>query len=494
MLQIAKNFVYLELVILAGWIAFYSFLQSDQKKLVGHYQFIVVSIINFILFFCPSLLLLHIAVFLLPVLVVRSRVQLITVMIVGTLGMPALLIDLTVSSVNLIRWTLQATLGLGGLVALLSTQRDRDAQRSALNLSLILFLTLSIAIAVRATSPTNWLRQILAVVCAYGVPVLVIGACVKSDRTRQGLMTALAGVGAMLAAIMTYESRVHWPLYVSLYTKYNISLTGLVVKYRGGAMRAYGPLDEATAAGFALVITLVAALASGAIFKRGPARFAVPLIIAIGILAPQSRGGMVGAAVAIMAFAFYRYGWNGMAKVGALLSPVAAIYVLRGQLAASKLQDAQDTSEYRKQLFTRGVQEFWHRPLLGDTFDHVFARLADMRQGEGIVDLVNSYLYFALLAGIVGLVLFCTLLFYPIGHLAVIRKTVNRHLPTSSFAAFAFAALLSASVMLAFTSIPQRPIIVTLVVAGAALALRRPLLSRRPSGLAVAQVQPGTEG
>ena len=273
---------------------------------------------------------------------------------------------------------------------------------------------------------------------------------------------------------MIYESRVHWPLYASLEDKYGFVRTGgLIVKYRGGVMRAYGPLDDATGAGFALVIMLAAALACLRFFKTSAIRYIIPAIILVGILAPQSRGALIGAGIVVMGYAYYRAGAVGAGKISLIFAPLAALYYVKSSIAGEN-SDAQGTSDYRQRLFTRGMEEFWHHPIVGQAMNRVVGRMEDLRQGEGIIDFVNSYLYFALAAGVIGFVIFCVVEFAPALAMLARRRTLNARADTGSFAAFTFSALLASSFMLIFTSIPQRPMIVTLAVAGAALALRMP--------------------
>jgi len=474
MLALVKNFAYLEIALATGWALYFLALNKPGSKVTGHFPFMLVTAFNVALFFSPNFAIAHLMIFLIPVALGRTRKNLLMVMVVGCLCTPALAVHLTAGSIDLFSWTMQGTLGLGGLVALAAAKSDRDAEPGKWNIPLAAFLILLTVIAIRGTSPTNWIRQTLALVTAYGVPVLVIGHCLRSVANRRTFLVTLAGVGSMLAVVLSYEARVHWPLYTSLYSKFQIIMLGLTVKFREGTMRAYGPLDEATGAGFALVIAFAAALACHREFRSGPVRYAIPALIGLGILAPQSRGGMIGAVVVLLCYAFYRYGIAGLAKTVALLTPLAAAYFLRAASKVSVTTDAQDTADYRQQLFTRGMQEFWKSPVFGDRMDRVTAQMEDMRQGEGIIDFVNSYLYFGLALGVIGVGLFCIVLYYPAARLYLQRVRLNRHIPTGTFAGFAFGSLLAAGVMLAFTSIPQRPTIVTLVIAGASLGLRPP--------------------
>ena len=63
----------------------------------------------------------------------------------------------------------------------------------------------------------------------------------------------------------------------------------------------------------------------------------------------------------------------------------------------------QDTVNYRQQL----AEVSWHiikqNPLFGDPF--VYLQMDSLRQGQGIIDIVNGYIYTALFSGLVGLFL-----------------------------------------------------------------------------------------
>lgn len=474
MLQIAKNFLYLEAVLTAGWAVFYYCLSSKAKSSYGHFPYIALSTMTALLFVAPTLLILNILIFLLPVAIARKQAHVIIILVVGTLGLPGLGVHLSIGSLNLFSWSLHSSVALGCMLALAVVRREPGQDRSAVNLSAVLFMLLLIFIAMRGTSPTNWIRQVAAVILSFGIPIAAMGICLKSAVNRQAFLIALAGVGAMLAAVMTYEALVHWPLYSGAYQHFNVHLQGIVVKFRAGSMRAYGPLDEATNAGFAMVLTLAASLACGIHFKRGIFRYAVPAVILVGILAPQSRSAMIGAGIVLLGYAFYRKGPSALAKVAVVVSPFAFFFVIRKYVGNDTLSDAQGTADYRRLLFTRGMQEFWKNPIGGETMDRVTAQMEDLRQGEGIIDFVNSYLYFALAAGVIGLAAFCITMYWPIIRLYAQKTRFNSHAETGAFAGFCFVSMVSASVMVAFTSIPARPMIITLAIAGAALGLNIP--------------------
>jgi O-antigen ligase len=63
---------------------------------------------------------------------------------------------------------------------------------------------------------------------------------------------------------------------------------------------------------------------------------------------------------------------------------------------------------YRHRLAERGWEIVLAHPLFGDQFP--WPEMEDLRQGEGIIDIVNSYLGFALNYGLVGLMCYLSLM------------------------------------------------------------------------------------
>ena len=62
-------------------------------------------------------------------------------------------------------------------------------------------------------------------------------------------------------------------------------------------------------------------------------------------------------------------------------------------------------------------------PFFGDAF--VYLQMEQLRQGQGIIDIVNGYLYTALFNGLVGLGLIVSVLLVALGRAAVATKRVR---------------------------------------------------------------------
>jgi O-antigen ligase len=189
---------------------------------------------------------------------------------------------------------------------------------------------------------------------------------------------------------------------------------------------------------------------------------------------------MIGIAVAFVVSSFYRRGISGMGQLGAagfLLTGAYATAMMIGSIGnqiTTSFDEAKGSGDYRTELLRRGLQEFWKSPIFGDSYANVVARMKDMIQGEGIVDFVNTYLYFALFAGGIGLVLFCLAFIIPISRLVQIRRLLPPASAERELAGFCLALLASAAVMLTFTSYLQRPSIFFLIVSSVALMMKVP--------------------
>jgi O-antigen ligase len=110
--------------------------------------------------------------------------------------------------------------------------------------------------------------------------------------------------------------------------------------------------------------------------------------------------------------------------------------------------------DYRQDLFSRGMEEAYKHPLIGQSVPDVMASLIDLKQGEGIIDFVNTYLFILLTTGFIGLVAFVTAIFTSIIHLIMNNKffKVYKIDLLSSTSAIIF----SISMMIIFTSLVGR--------------------------------------
>jgi hypothetical protein len=484
---VLKTLAFLEILVAIGTTIFYLAQTRASRRDVGILPGIVFALTAAIAFLSPLLIITHIMIGLIPIAMARSKVKVGMIVAVGLIAIPPLDISLALGSVPLFSWSVQSSLALGGLFALLLTPGKIAATPPWADSMLVVMICIFVVVSARGTAWTNWLRLFCMYLTVYALPAYVITRSLRGAIERRMFLTALAGAGAILAVIVLYEARGNWPMYAPLVNHYDLDLPwrGIIVKWRGGLMRAYGPMYEATIMGFVLVICFSAALAARRAFASNMTYIGIVALIALGTLAPQSRGGMIGIAVAFSISSFYRRGVSSLKQVSAAGLLLVGTYIgataissIGGQISTS-LAEAEGTTDYRSQLLTRGMQEYWKSPVFGSKYDDVAASMKDMVQGEGIIDFVNTYLYVALFAGIIGLALFCITFIMPIWRLTSIRTRLAPGSADRDVAGFCVAVLGSAAVMLAFTSYLTRPGIFLVIASTMALGMQVPRRTRR---------------
>ncbi|MBK9439980.1 MAG: O-antigen ligase family protein [Comamonadaceae bacterium] len=150
-----------------------------------------------------------------------------------------------------------------------------------------------------------------------------------------------------------------------------------------------------------------------------------------GIVAAFSRGPWVGAA-AILFIYFVLEGKRGFKKIATGILLIAlGLFILTVIGWSEKILSYMpfigsvdsENVDYRKRLFEVSMDRIYENPWLGSS-DYL-SKMEEMRQGQGIIDLVNTYLVVSLNSGLVGLSLFVLFFFTTlIGVSKVLRNKI----------------------------------------------------------------------
>lgn len=362
-----------------------------------------------------------------------------------------------------------------GAAAVVFRRGGRAPVPFRLDLPVVALLALMVAATARDTSVTNILRVAVNTTLDCGLPYYVLSRGVRGADDVRRCMIHLGAAAVILAAVLCYEMYAAWPIYNALYSKFGIPVL-LLVKLRGGILRAGGPFLEPTSIAMILAFCFMAVWQARRAFASPRLHGAVLAVIAIGMVPPQSRGAWIGLLIGTALIDVYR-GRLATLAIRGLVVGVAVSALLAAAHVSPQLSEsvglsggASDTVDYRRRLLDRGMQEFRHSPLTGYSTPEILARLSDLRQGEGIVDFVNTYVYFALIGGIVGLGIFIgTFLAYLLGLWR--RRAMWRTAIELDGAAFLFGAIAMPLEMLFFTSLGGRVQIFLFVFFGLATAV-----------------------
>ncbi len=231
---------------------------------------------------------------------------------------------------------------------------------------------------------------------------------------------------AVMALIAMFENMRHWLLYVEVAGNWGVQLNSFTWLTRGSELRGQASAGHSLSLGYLLAVGFGFWLYLKSHVKSRIGRIGGTLLLWGGSFAAFSRGGWLGAVTTY--FTFFAAGPRAISRVvkGALLALSVGLLIMVSPIGDRILdvlpvmgKTADFNIIYRQRLAARGWEIVLAHPFFGDQFP--WAEMEDLRQGEGIIDIVNTYLGVALNYGLVGL--FCFLSFILLGMTAVYSRT-----------------------------------------------------------------------
>jgi hypothetical protein len=299
------------------------------------------------------------------------------------------------------------------LPAALRVSRFGDPALRRFTLGDVLLLAYGI-LQVALFVPYQTSTHILRLTFLYALDVmLVFYVCSRYCVTRalmKEVLAALCLTCAVMAALAVFEALRGWLLYQGLPISWGVPILWAFLM-RGNSVRAQVSAGHALTLGFMFAIGLTAWLYLSSHFRSLWIRLGGSLWMWAGLLASNSRGPWLTAVAAMLTYSalgpsagrrlMYMLGGCTVALIGLLLLPGGAQLLDSLPFIGSA---EQGNVEYRQQLALVSWRVIWQNPLLGSPF--ALAQLEELRQGQGIIDLVNAYISIALFYGFVGLGLF----------------------------------------------------------------------------------------
>jgi hypothetical protein len=317
------------------------------------------------------------------------------------------------------------------------------------------FLQLSI------DSFTNTLRTGLFYPFIDAILIYYVASRALTDYSKyKDFVAALVTAGVLLSVIAIFEVLKGWLLYSQL--RWELGVFYGMSNYVGrGAdlLRAQGSTGHPISLGMILSMIALLMLSSSSRLKSQGVMTIKALLVA-GIIVSISRGPWVGAAAGL--FFYLCFAENAQRKltqfvlVGIVASPVLAFTSL-GDKILDYLPFVGTVDEenvtYRQLLVEVSWDVVMRNPMFG-AYDFILNEdMKQLVQGEGIVDMVNSYLGIALSGGFVSLSFFVGSFFVAGLHCLTAMKTLAKSkLEEYSAAVAALAALLCMAVTLGTTS------------------------------------------
>ena len=354
-----------------------------------------------------------------------GRVDALCRLVVMILLLPDVSRYVTIGGLNLTYVQLTDALDFAALIVCLSRKGARPAVGWSAEDTLVVVLILCFSIGVgRTANFTGMQRVIVGTLLDLGLPYYLFRRFAPDRAALAHVICALAGAAMILAFVAICEAKMHWSIYDILYR--NLSLGDFVSrnsKMRGGLLRAPASFSDSTALALFQIVGALAVISSRRFFRTGLLWFGSIALTVVGLLAAQSRGADLGFlfGLFVMLAARRRYAMavasagGGATLVGLLLAIAPSSPKIAALIGAEPHAGADQ--DYRQTLLRRGLEVGMEHPILGDDGAHVLAKMSNITQGEGLVDMVNTYLTIFLYSGLVGLASFVALTLYIFGKL-----------------------------------------------------------------------------
>ncbi|MEL6361237.1 MAG: O-antigen ligase family protein [Pseudomonadota bacterium] len=322
----------------------------------------------------------------------------------------------------------------------------------------VLFVIVSV-LAFRDVSVTAGLREITVFLLT---SAFVYAAFSRVDWTKENLIllsSAFVGQFVMMSLVALHETVIGWHHYYFALTNWDIDFIRRV-EVRSGLSRTVGTSFGSIAFGAGFMVAMTFALALRAYIKPKVAATGGFLAMLAGMVTTVSRGALISMVVSIVAFvgtgkaAFKRLAVTGIAGVFGMavisLTPLGRDLL---NILPFMSNDEDVTLNYRAQLLEVGSGVVMKNPLFGSVGYMDDPDMEVLRQGQGIIDIVNSYLHFALDYGLIGLTLYLIILSSALwgGWRSISRiRVIDGEMAV--FAQAVFAATLSLAVLFASTT------------------------------------------
>jgi hypothetical protein len=273
------------------------------------------------------------------------------------------------------------------------------------------FVLLCGVMSIRELPLTSMLRSLFDLFVKAYLPYIAITRTMTSMKDVAEAVKAMF-VGLVAVAVIGFISAARsWNYYANILDFTRAKIFG---EYRNGILRISSTMNS----------TLLGVAMGGGVLQayHFMKTRELPTLIAFGAMglfafvcfATGSRGAWLGA-LAMPATLFIFTSRSTFYRRAFVAASVLVTAYLYSDIVGGQRTFDGGNIDYRAELLRVGVQEVAKRPLFGSPNFADAEAFQALRQGEGIIDIVNAYLQYALLYGLTGLLLFVSTFVLAIG-------------------------------------------------------------------------------
>ncbi|RFO97993.1 hypothetical protein DIC66_04505 [Rhodoferax lacus] len=279
---------------------------------------------------------------------------------------------------------------------------------------LVLYFSLNAILQFQYLVFTEWVRYLLGWVFDVLIPYFAISRTIKDIKSFRDVVMSFV-VGAMVISVVgIFEFSKQWLVYQTLSDAIGVD-GGMGYMGRGGNLRAIATTGQAIVLGYVLAIALTLYVFLNKSVPNKKAYFIGFALLIAGEISPLSKGPWVGVAIAIVvSIVFGAHAFSRLAKamIAVLMVFTLLLFTDYGDTIISYLPFVgkldEGSMDYRRLVIEKSMSVIYNNPYFGS--NDYWLYLEDLRQGQGIIDIVNNYIGVALNSGFVGLFLY--LLFF----------------------------------------------------------------------------------
>jgi len=275
---------------------------------------------------------------------------------------------------------------------------------------LIGYIVLQIALVTPFESLTSTLRRSFL----FGVDTLIVYfAFSRSMTNRRVIIDAMASFTMLMiiyGSIGVFEWAKGWLMYEQVPLAWGMPYVGSFL-LRGTELRSQASAGHSLTLGYLLAVAFGMWLFLRENVASRGLRVLTTVWICVALYVTHSRGPWLTAVLIYFLHLLITPSGRSMFFKSLTVALVTGAIVLStpfGQHILERLPFIgtvdQENVIYRQRLAEESWRLVWQNPLFGDPF--VASRMQDLKQGQGIIDLMNAYAAVALFTGLVGLSLF----------------------------------------------------------------------------------------
>jgi O-antigen ligase len=298
----------------------------------------------------------------------------------------------------------------------LINEPDTDKFGSSIADKLIIgYLTLQFGLLLSIGTFTSTLRSgVFYSFIDVFLPYYVASRSLKTIKQYRDAITAFVVATLVLSAIGVFESSRRWLLYAAVENALGVSwgYGGYLMRGTEG-LRAQASTGQPIPMGFAMAVALGFHLYLGKSVISMKMWILGLFSLIAGLISPLSRGPWIGAATVVFVYAVAgAQPVKRLVQLGVVGGIIfsALLFTPFGDKLISLLPFVGTVDEvtvsYRQRLLEIGTELVLQNPFFGAYGFFLAPEMQELKQGNGMIDLVNTYLAVALGSGLVGLSLF----------------------------------------------------------------------------------------